>query len=325
MTYKPTSFSPKWKVFFAGAGYGLLMRLLFGMATFLNTSSPSSPSGPMLLSFVMAVPLLIGAYTVYASRLHASSLGFALFAPWLPTLCFVAGTALLLIEGSICIAMALPIFLMMASVGGLLAWLVLKTMVPRPGAVNALLLLPLLAGYGETQLPLPQAVSQSRSSIYIASKPEVVWGYINHAVDIQPAEMQGGLAYMIGVPYPLEAITQVEGGQRVRKLRWAKDVHFDEPITAWDENRFIRWTYAFRPESFPPGSLDDHVLIGGKYFDLVDTSYRLVPEGEGTRLEIDVHYRVSTHFNWYSGWWGRVLVDDSAAAILRFYKYRSEA
>jgi hypothetical protein len=65
-------------------------------------------------------------------------------------------------------------------------------------------------------------------------------------------------------------------------------------------------------------------LIGGKYFDLVDNSYKLVPEAGGTRLDIVVNYRVSTNFNWYSAWWGRVLVDDSAAAILRFYKNRSE-
>lgn len=138
--------------------------------------------------------------------------------------------------------------------------------------------------------------------------------------------MKDGLAYMIGVPYPREAITQTApDGSRVRKLRWAKDVSFDEPITAWEENCFVRWTYAFKPDSFPPGALDDHVLIGGKYFDLVDTAYRLTPEAGGTRLDIVVNYRVSTNFNWYAAWWGRVLVDDSAQAILHFYKHRGES
>lgn len=313
------------KIFALGAVYGLLMRLAFGGFGFLAKSDLNAASGPMLASFVILVPLLIGVFTVYGARAEKPSLGFALAAPWLPMLCFVAGTALLLIEGSICIAMALPVFGIAASVGGLLGWLYIKTLRPSPGAMNALLLLPLLTGYAETHVALPQEIRQSSASTHIAAKPEVVWGYINHAVDIQPAEMQGGLAYMIGVPYPLEAITQPTDSGRIRKLRWAKDVSFDEPITAWEPNRFIQWTYAFQPDSFPPGALDEHVLIGGKYFDLVDTAYKLTPDATGTQLDIVVHYRVSTHFNWYAEWWGRVLVDDSAAAILRFYKHRSEA
>ena len=58
---------------------------------------------------------------------------------------------------------------------------------------------------------------------------------------------------------------------------------------------------------------------------LVDTSYRLTPEGQGTRLDIHVTYRVSTNFNWYANVWGRMLVDDSARTILQFYKHRAEA
>lgn len=317
----------QFKIFMAGAAYGLVMRLAFGLAPFLNNADAKArASGPMLTSFVMLVPLVIGIHTAYQAHARNPSFRFALMGPWVPTLCFVAGTALLLIEGSICIAMALPIFCLTASVGGVIGWIVARHLGLSATTLNSLLLLPLLAGYAETRLSLPQEVRQSTASTHIAVAPEVVWHEINHATGIQPAEMQGGLAYRIGVPYPMEAITHTTpGGGRVRKLRWAKDVSFDEPITAWEENRFVRWTYAFRPESFPPGALDEHVLIGGKYFDLIDTAYRLTPEAGGTRLDIVVHYRVSTNFNWYAAWWGRVLVDDSARAILNFYKHRGEA
>jgi hypothetical protein len=310
-------------IFAIGAGYGLLMRLVFGLP-FANQYGSNSASGPMMAAFVLLVPLLIGMYTVYSNRERKPSFWFALGAPLLPTLCFVGGTALLLIEGSICIAMALPILCFAASVGGLLAWIVLKFCTPKPSVMNSMLLLPLLVGYGESNLSLPQEVHTSTASTFIAAKPEKIWQLINHATDIQPDEMKGGLAYMIGVPYPIEAITHGNQVGGVRKLRWAKDVSFDEPITAWETNRFIRWSYAFNPKSFPTGALDEHVLIGGKYFDLVDTSYQLTPVGEGTRLDIIINYRVSTNFNWYSAWWGRVLVQDSAATILNFYKQRSE-
>lgn len=311
-------------IFALGAAYGLLMRVAFGMAPFLHVISRGVADGPMTVSFVVLVPLLIGVLTVYGAREDAPRVVFALTAPWAPLFFFVAGTAMLVIEGSICIALAFPIFMISASLGGLLGLVLVRNVKFKSSSMNALLMLPLLSGYAETHVALPQETSQSTETIHIAAKPEVVWGLINRAVDIQPAEMSGGLAYMIGVPYPIEAVTQPGAAGRVRKLRWAKDVRFDEPITAWKENRYIKWTYDFKPDSFPPGALDDHVLIGGRYFDLVDTSYRLQPEAGGTRLDIVVSYRVSTNFNWYAAWWGKVLVDDSANAILRFYKRRSE-
>lgn len=313
-----------WIVFGLGALYGLAMRLVFG-APWMNHVPSAGATGPMLASFVVLVPVLIGVFTVHAARRRPPSLLFALFGPWVPTLAFAAGTGLILIEGSICIAMALPIFCIVASLGGLLCWIVLKFVDVPQGGVNALLLLPLLLAWPESQAPLPQTISRSEQALHIAAPPEVVWGLINHATRIAPDEMRAGLAFRIGVPFPREAITQAADGGRVRKLRWAGGVAFDEPITAWEENRYIAWTYAFAPDSFPPGTLDEHVLIGGRYFDLVDTAYRLVPEDGGTRLEIVVDYRVSTHFNWYAEPAGRLLVDDAARAILLFYKHRGEA
>lgn len=310
--------------FCLGTAYGLAMRVLFGATDLLAGVGKTSAGGPMLAAFVILVPALVGGITIYTADPKELTWGRAIFRPWLPTLAFVAGTALLLIEGSICIAMAVPIFLVAASVGGVLAFLVRRSLRPAPGAVSALLALPLLLGYAETQLPLPQDTFVAQDSVLIAAPPEAIWRLINGATGIQPEEMRGGLAWAIGVPYPVEAITHTVGDQRVRRLRWQKGVSFDEPITAWDENRFIQWRYDFKPDSFPPGALDDHVLIGGKYFDLIDTSYRLTPEGAGTRLEIVVNYRVSTHFNLYATAWARLLVDDAASTILGFYKQRSE-
>ena len=66
----------------------------------------------------------------------------------------------------------------------------------------------------------------------------------------------------------------------------------------------MRWTYHFAPDSFPPHALDDHVQIGGHYFDIIDTTYTLRPlDSTSTRLDIQMHYRVSTDFNWYANVW----------------------
>ncbi|WP_210404820.1 SRPBCC family protein [Hahella sp. CCB-MM4] len=162
------------------------------------------------------------------------------------------------------------------------------------------------------------------SSVHIDAPPEIVWEFIVNPKDIEPDELGDGLAYKIGTPYPEEAFTELTDEGRIRHVRWAKGVTFDEVITDWEENRYVRWTYQFRPESFPPGALDDHVVIGGKYFDLIDTSYQLTPDEQGTTLTLRVKYRVSTNFNWYSGPLSKLLVDDTAKTLLNFYKARSE-
>ena len=310
-------------LFLAGAAYGLLMRAVFMLPLFKH-SNAGSASGAMLGSFLFLVPLLIGMLTVYRLAPAQRTWGKALLLPWIPTLLFVAGTALLLIEGSICIVMALPIFLATASLGGLVMWLVMKFAVPPKSVVSSFLVLPALAGLFERDLPLRDVRETSDASVHIAAPPQAIWRLINRAERIAPAEMAAGWAYRIGVPHPLEAVTVDTAGGRVRKLRWEQGVHFDEPILDWDENRYIRWRYVFAADSIPPGALDEHVAVGGRYFDLIDTSYTLDPEGDGTRLSIHVTYRVSTGFNWYAARVARWLVDDSARTILAFYQRRCE-
>ena len=310
-------------LFLAGAAYGLLMRAVFMLPLFKH-SAAGSASGAMLGSFLFLVPLLIGMLTVYRLPPVQRSWGKALLLPWIPTLLFVAGTALLLIEGSICIIMALPIFLATASLGGFVMWLVMKFAVPPKSVMSTFLVLPALAGLYERDLPLRDVRETSDASVHIAASPKAIWQLINRAERIVPGEMADGWAYRIGVPHPLEAVTVDTAAGRVRKLRWEQGVHFDEPILDWDENHYIRWRYEFAADSIPPGALDEHVAVGGRYFDLIDTSYTLDPEGDGTRLSIHVTYRVSTGFNWYATRLARWLVDDSARTILAFYQRRCE-
>lgn len=311
-------------VFALGAAYGLLMRLVFGAVPFAKVDMPAGSTGVMLASFVLLVPAMIGLYTVYALRQTRPSLLAAMVLPIVPVLCFVAGTALLLIEGSICIAMALPLFVAMAVVGGMVGWLVLRWFVPSAGSMHALMLLPLALAWAEHQAPLPDALRHTEASVWIAAPPEQVWQHIHNARDISPDELPSAWVYKVGVPYPDSGVTQWENGQRVRKSRWGKGVQFDEPITLWEENRRVRWRYVFGPNAFPPGAMDEHVVLGGRYLDLLDTGYLLTPQDGGTRLTVQVNYRVSTPFNAYAAPLSQWLVDDTARAILGFYKQRSE-
>ena len=103
-----------------------------------------------------------------------------------------------------------------------------------------------------------------------------------------------------------------------------KSIHFDQVATDWHENRYVRWIYRFEKDSFPPNALDDHVTIGGHYFDLLDTAYTLTPAGpQTTELRITMHYRVSTQFNWYADGVARFLIGNFEEVILDFYRRRA--
>ena len=124
---------------------------------------------------------------------------------------------------------------------------------------------------------------------------------------------------------PLAGITQQTPDGLVRKITMGKGVHFDQVVAESQENKYVRWTYRFYPDSFPPRALDDHVVIGGHYFDFKDTSYTLTPRGNATELTIRMQYRVSTQFNWYADWVARLLLGNAEEVLLNFYRHRSEA
>lgn len=69
----------------------------------------------------------------------------------------------------------------------------------------------------------------------------------------------------------------------VRHVRMGKGVHFDPHAVVFEPNRHLRWTYEFTEDSFPPNALDEHVEIGGLYFDVLDTEYVMNPSARTAR------------------------------------------
>ncbi|MBY0572617.1 MAG: SRPBCC family protein [Undibacterium sp.] len=302
-----------------GAFYGITAYTFF--STFM-----SGTQGVMLTSFLVGVPMAMGVMVAYFSRKKKANnilLASALSMISLSLFVFAAGA--LFREGSICIVMALGLFVPFILLGAVIAGIV-SLFKPNQSAkmFSISLLMPFALGSIENNMETATIRQQTLRSVYIEATPDKVWTLINFPLAIRPEELQQGFAYKIGVPYPIEARTlQAHIGGK-RQLLWQRGVHFEEEITDWQEQRRIAWKYLFTPTSFPDGSLDDHVVIGGQYFNLEDTAYTLQPEGSGTRLSVQVGTRVSTHFNWYAGFWAKYLVADTAETILDFYKQRAQ-
>ena len=302
----------------AGALAGVVLRLMF-------SGSGGSPWSAMAGAFIFIAPILVGMVTVYlAERQRRRGWLYYIFAPFLATSLFVAGTLLLFIEGWICAIVIIPMFAVLGGVGGLIMGAICRlTKWPKP-TLYGFAILPLLVASLGNQVPTPTGVGSIERSVVVGAPTSVVWRQLNHIEDIRPAEMADALALRIGVPMPMSGTTRQTPDGLVRQSNWGKQVHFEEVIQEWEPERYLRWTYRFLPDSFPPNALDDHVVIGGHYFDVLDTSFTLVSDGTVTHLSTKAHYRISTQFNFYADWVAQLLVGNLLEVGLRLYKVRSE-
>ena len=306
----------------AGMLLGIALRLVF-------SGKPGDGLSTMSGSFVVLAPIVVGAVTVYVAELRARRTWWYYFGVGaLANMLFVIGTFLIMIEGLICVSIAAPMFGLLGGLAGLLAGAAcrLSRRWMRP-TVYCLTALPVLLGHVENHLPLPREISTVERSITVAAPAADVWDQLMTATAIRPDEVNDGWMYRIGVPPPESALADLtDDGELVRHIRMGKGIQFDQVASDWEVCRRVRWVYRFTPDSFPPRALDDHVRIGGEYFDIIDAEYSLQLQADGTTaLHVAMSYRVSTRFNWYAGRVAELLVGNFEETALRFYARRAEA
>lgn len=283
-------------------------------------------TGTMFLSFLVGLPFTIGFISAHIIRRHLNIkffLGFLLCL--LPLMGVIFASYIFMGEGVICVIMALPFFISILFMGCCLGWSLAAHQKNSKKLVSLIALAPLAFGSVEQHFQPQDTYHRLEKEILINAPAEEIWPLLLNPQDIKPSELSDGLAYKIGAPYPVGASTPTPEVGAMRHSVWQMGITFDEEITAIRENEYIEWKYHFYDHSFPAGSLDDHIVIGGTYFDLNKTSYSLKPTENGTVLAMSVTYRISTNFNWYAGLWGDLLIQDTAQTLLEFYKKRSEA
>lgn len=301
-----------------GALVGIAMRLLY-------SGKPDYPYHAMMKSFFLLVPLVVGAVAVYVAE-RARRRGWWNYF-WIgasANALFVLGCLLITIEGLICAVLAVPLFFLLGGLAGLAMGAVCRwTRWPRP-TMYGFAALPLLLGGVEQYLPVPRAVDSVERSCVVPATREAIWQYLTIAEKIRPSEIGGAWMYRIGVPLPLSAVTETAAGTEIRHITMGKGIHFDQVAAEWEPNQRVRWLYRFSDDSFPAGAFDDHVKIGGAYFDVLDTEYSLRDVKGGTELRVRMSYRVSTAINWYARPIAAFLVGNFEEAALSFYAHRAE-
>src|SRR5699024_334914 len=144
---------------------------------------------------------------------------------------------------------------------------------------------------------------------------------INNIQHIKASEIKASPIFIMGFPKPISGMTEKNQDQWVRQIYWQRGIHFQEKITQSESPTALSWTYQFTPESFTKGSLDDHLEMGGRYFNLLTTDYRLEQiSAQQTKLILTIDYRLSTEINWYSNLWVRYVLNEFSDVVLHIYK-----
>lgn len=304
----------------------ILPMFVLAMLYFLIVSFLARYTGKMMsMSFLVLLPLTIGAISEYILSFNQNaSDGQILKRQSLIVLVLLILGGIVLKEGVICLIMAAPIFLVLALLGAFLMRSLCRKIWKPYKRIYSIGLLPLLG------LLFAPNISQyhqgyTTKSLVINASREHVFAAINHIQNIQPNEIKHSPIFIMGFPKPQSGMTVRTDHGSVRQIHWERGIYFEEKIIQSKAPEKLMWTYRFTPTSFPKGSLDDHIEIGGAYFNLLTTDYRLEAMNPNqTKLILRIDYRLSTELNFYSDLWVQYVLKEFSDVVLHIYKHRLE-
>lgn len=301
-----------------GVVYGLVARLAF---------SESLPiAEPMTFTFIFLVPLAVGYASVAGSPRDQRRAFTGLLLSLAATFILLVTVLAVGVEGLICVVMMTPVFFVMALAGGALAILVrnIRNRRMRATAFLTVLMLPYAAGPLEQRMPQLQTRRVVENRIRIHADAPTVWGQIIRVPAIRPEEYRTSFIHRIGFPRPIEATLSHEGVGGVREASFERGVLFRETVTDWVPQKRLSFTIAV--DSIPTKTLDQHVTVGGEYFDVLDGTYEIVPVAPGVvELRLWSTHRLSTHFNGYASLWTDFVMRQIQGNILEVVRARAEA
>lgn len=283
----------------------------------------------MSIGFIFFVPLTLGALTVYfGTKEQRRGWVYWIFMPWVPCVILMAAAFLIGWEGSICILMALPIFLVMSSLGGLITGLCVRARRPEQNSYSLIILflaLPFVSASIEHQFLLPESIRTVETQVTINGSAQTVWENIERVKEIKPDEQRFSMFHLLGFPRPVEATLSREGIGGVRHATFEGGVLFVETIDKWEPDKELSFAIKADTKSIPPTTLDEHVTVGGPYFDVLEGTYRIERlSDKQVVLHLSSQHRLSTRFNFYAGRWTDYIMRDIQNNILGVIKRRCE-
>jgi hypothetical protein len=321
----------RWKVWWlsaiSGAAYGCAFRFLFNK--WGNDNGQLVPTLWLVTSaFLALVPFAMGYMSVrrYLANSSKTNTGWWhwLFLPWISVLIMMLVFAAVKWEGAVCLLFASPIMLVCSMLGGVTARIVWGRFARRsPGIVSAFAL-PLLLIAIESQIPSPYEIRTVHTEILIHAPVQTVWDNIKSVRAITPGELPSSWINKIGFPKPIAATLSHEGIGGVRQASFTGGLVFTETVHQWQPNQDLAFSIRANTDAIPRTTLDEHVTIGGPFFDVLDGEYQLTPRPDGILLRLDSRERLSTHLNPYASLWTDAVMRAIQNQILVVIRNRCE-
>ncbi len=277
-------------------------------------------------AFLFSMPFAFGALVCFLGfKFGKPGRFWSLAAPPL----LIAGLSVLAfllgMEAAICLVVASPILMIMALLGGwIMSWVLNRSGRDRV-CVTLFVLLPYAIAPIEQMWQAPHETRVMQNAVTIRASPETIWNQIYEVPTIKNDELPAQWIYHIGFPRPIAATIDKQGIGGRRHATFERDVSFFEIVTHWEPAKKLSFTIKADPDFIPHTAFDEHIIVGGRFYDVLDGTYEIEPRNDGTcLLHLSSTHRLSTRFNWYAGWWSEWVMNQIQGSILEVIRKRCE-
>lgn len=302
--------------------YALIVRFVFGMWFFHYVLTVMS------VSFLLGLPFGVGYLTILLSPVEkVRRWTYRIFAPMVPIFAFLLITLLFSIEGWACWLMILPVFLISSVVGGITAgvWKLRNEKKENKLRVSIVVCLPFLLSSFEHYIPHPFTKCEAYTYIDMQADADTIWNNVVRVRAIDPKADHGTLTNILGFPRPIRAELNYAGVGGSRQAIFSKGLVFEEVVKAYTPKKRMNFSIKADPHKIPSTTMDEHIVIGGDYFDVLDGTYELEQLGDRHyRLHLYSHFILKTNFNIYASWWAGLIMKDIQNNILQVIQTRCQ-
>ena len=237
---------------FGSAIFGILFTTILAVATTVFSAEGLGNYG---WGVFVGIPFFLGLNSTLIYGYHRPrSIGKCLLVATLSTALVGVALFAVAVEGVICLAMALPLAVVVSIFGGVIGFVIQQRPTVSPSTMRvvsvAFLLMPGAIVFehvvGETP-PLYEV----KTSVVIKAAPETVW---NHVVSFSQLAPPTERMFKTGIAYPIRADIRGRGVGAVRHCVFSTG-EFVEPITVWDEPRLLRFDVTSQPRAMEELSL----------------------------------------------------------------------
>ena len=187
------------------------------------------------------------------------------------------------------------------------------------------LLLPFFLSPIEKMIGAIPGTYKAYTEIDIHASKSQIWKNVTRVRAIDRQQDSAAFTRFLGFPRPIKAELDKEAVGGRRKAIFDKGLVFDEVVTAYQPLKSMTFTIHANPYDIPSTTMDEHIVVGGKFFDVLNGTYQLEQIDEhNCKLRLYSTFKLNTTFNFYAGIWASWIMKDIQQNILKVIKERSE-